>query len=472
MSDKQFPPAFPAKSEDFVEYVPARNWIGGQWRDATTGKTQPVDNPRWAKDFSSVPLSGAEDVDLAVQAAARAFATWSRWPMRERAQIFYKLRELMERDVEELSWLVVHENGKTYDEAKASVLKGIECVEFGASLPNSGGSGEELEVSRGVVCKEIHEPLGVVAGVTPFNFPVMVPLWMLPQAIVGGNTFVLKPSERVPLGAMKLAALLKEAGLPDGVFNIVNGAADVVNALCDHPKIRAMAFVGSTKVAKHVYGRGAATGKTMLCLGGAKNHLILVPDADVKVTAENVVASFTGCAGQRCMAASVLVAVGDVSHVMDAVVEKAKTLQAGKDIGPIITKQAADRIRRYIDEAEKAGAKVIVDGRAAEGQRRGLLGRPDHHRRRHAGDGGVEGRDLRPGAERGARQEPRRGHRAREQPPVRQRLVHLHNQRRRGRLRHASRARRAWSASTSACRCRASRSVSVAGTTASSATAI
>ncbi len=371
MTQQSYPPRFEARDDKFVEYAGAKNWIGGEWRDATNGKSQPVDNPRWGKAFSSVPLSGAEDVDLAVQAASRAFPAWSRMPMRERAQIFYKLKQLMERDVEELSWLVVHENGKTYDEAKASVLKGIECVEFGASLPNAGGSGEELEVSRGVVCKEIHEPLGVVAGVTPFNFPVMVPLWMLPQALVGGNTFVLKPSERVPLGALKLAALFKEAGVPDGVFNIVNGAADVVNALCDHPKIRAMAFVGSTKVAKHVYGRGAQTGKTMLCLGGAKNHLILVPDADVNVTAENVVASFTGCAGQRCMAASVLVAVGDVSKVMDAVVAKAKTLQAGKDIGPIITKQAAERIRRYIDEAEKAGAKVVVDGRGQKGTEEG-----------------------------------------------------------------------------------------------------
>ncbi len=236
-------------------------------------------------------------------------------------------------------------------------------MEFGASLPNSGGAGEELEVSRGVVCREIHEPLGVVAGITPFNFPIMVPLWMLPQAIVGGNAFVLKPSEQVPLGSLKLAALLKEAGLPDGVFNVVHGAADVVNALCDHPTIKAIAFVGSTKVAKLVYARGSASGKSMLCLGGAKNHLIVVPDADLKVTADNVVASFTGCAGQRCMAASVLVAVGDVDHVLSAVTERAKQLEPGKNLGPIINKASVERITRYIDEAEKAGAKVVVDGR-------------------------------------------------------------------------------------------------------------
>jgi malonate-semialdehyde dehydrogenase (acetylating) / methylmalonate-semialdehyde dehydrogenase len=371
MVDDSFPPPFPARSADFVEYVPAKNWIGGAWRDAAAGKTLPIENPRWGKAFSNVPLSGAQDVDLAVQAAARAFATWREVQMKERAQVCFKLKQLMERDLEELSWLVVHENGKTIGEARASVLKGIECVEFGASLPNAGGSGEQLEVSRGVVCKEIHEPLGVVAGITPFNFPIMVPLWMLPQALVGGNAFVLKPSEQVPLGSMKLAALLKEAGLPDGVFNVVNGAADVVNALCDHPGIRAMAFVGSTKVAKHVYARGAQAGKTMLCLGGAKNHLIVVPDADVEVTAENIVASFTGCAGQRCMAASVLVAVGDVSAVLAAVVERAKALEPGDSLGPIINRAAVERIERYIGEAEQSGAKVVVDGRGKRGNAEG-----------------------------------------------------------------------------------------------------
>lgn len=366
-----YPPTFSAKSYDFVEYVPARNWIGGQWRDSIDNQTIPVENPRWGKPFSKVPMSGAADVDQAVQAAATAFKTWRNVPMKERAQVFYRLKALMERDLEELAWLVTHENGKTIEEARASVAKGIECVEFGASLPNAGGSGQEQEVSRGVVCKEIHEPLGVVAGITPFNFPIMVPLWMLPQALVGGNCFVLKPSEQVPLGSLKLAKLLAEAGLPDGVFNIVHGGADVVNALCDHPTIKAIGFVGSTKVAKHVYGRGAAAGKSMLCLGGAKNHLIVVPDADVKVTAENVVASFTGCAGQRCMAASVLVAVGDVDHVLGAVIDKAKQLAPGKELGPIINKGSAERIRRYIDEAEKRGAKIVVDGRNQTGNAEG-----------------------------------------------------------------------------------------------------
>jgi malonate-semialdehyde dehydrogenase (acetylating)/methylmalonate-semialdehyde dehydrogenase len=364
-------PPFSAKSYDFVEYVPTKNWIGGEFCDAKTGKTLPVENPRYGRALSSVPLSGAEDVSLAVEVAEKAQKSWRELPLRERAQVFYRLKHLMERDLDELSWLVTHENGKPFEEARASVEKGIECVEFGASLPNGGGAGEQLEVSRGVLCKQIHEPLGVVAGITPFNFPIMVPLWMLPQALVGGNAFVLKPSEQVPLGSMKLAALLKEAGLPDGVFNVVNGTADVVNALCDHPKIRAIAFVGSTKVARLVYARGAAAGKAMLCLGGAKNHLIVVPDADPRVAVDNIVASFTGCTGQRCMAASVLVAVGDVEHLVSAIVDKAKQLRAGKTLGPVISRAAVERIERYITEAEKSGAKVIVDGRGQKGNAEG-----------------------------------------------------------------------------------------------------
>jgi malonate-semialdehyde dehydrogenase (acetylating)/methylmalonate-semialdehyde dehydrogenase len=199
----------------------------------------------------------------------------------------------------------------------------------------------------------------------------MVPLWKMPQAIVGGNAFILKPSEQVPYGGLKLAALLKEAGLPDGVFQVVNGGPDTVNALCDHPRIKAVAFVGSTKIAKHVYTRGAATGKVMLCLGGAKNHLMVVPDADVPLTAQNVAASFTGCAGQRCMAASVLLAVGPVDHVVEAIVKEAAKIEVGKDLGSIINKPSVDRIVGYIAEAEKLGAKVVLDGRAKRGEPEG-----------------------------------------------------------------------------------------------------
>lgn len=364
-------PAFEATSYDFKEYMPMKNYIGGELSDARDSKGElDIENPRWGKAMSKVTLSGARDVDAAVAAGKKAFEDWSQWPIRERAHVLYNLRELMMKNLKELSWLVSHENGKIYSEAEAEVLKGVECVEFGCSLPNLA-AGNQLEVSRGVACEVACAPVGVVAGVTPFNFPNMVPLWMLPQALTAGNSFVLKPSEQVPLSALRLAQLLEDAGLPKGVFNIVNGGKDVVEALCDHRGIGALGFVGSTRVAKMVYARAAAAGKRALCLGGAKNHLIVVPDADVELTAENVVASFTGCAGQRCMAASVLVAVGDVDPILEAIEERAARMKTGDDMGPINMASSVERIRKYIDDAEKAGAKVIVDGRGAKGTESG-----------------------------------------------------------------------------------------------------
>ena len=360
-------PHFSATSYDFTEYVPARNYIGGEWRDASSTEKLDVTNPRHGRVISTVGMSTEADVAAAVQAAKVAFAEWKSWPMRERAQILYKARELMLRDLEELTWLVSHENGKTYEESKAEVLKGIECMEYGCSLPNLG-AGEKLVVSRGVTCEVVHEPLGVVAGITPFNFPFMVPLWMLPQALVGGNCFILKPSEVVPLSSLKLVALFEEAGLPKGVLSLVQGGRWAVEALCDHPDIKAIAFVGSTRVAKLVYARAAASGKTALCLGGAKNHLIVVPDADLELTAENVMASYTGCAGQRCMAASVLVAVGDVQPIIDEIARRSAALVTGRDMGPEISQAAVDRITGYVDQAAKMGAKVLVDGRGIQGE--------------------------------------------------------------------------------------------------------
>jgi malonate-semialdehyde dehydrogenase (acetylating)/methylmalonate-semialdehyde dehydrogenase len=282
--------------------------------------------------------------------------------MRERAQVLYRLKALLERDLDELSWLVSHENGKTYAEGKGDVEKGIECVEFAASL-HMMGEGGQLDVSRGVNCRVTHEPLGVVAGIVPFNFPVMVPLWMIPNALMAGNAFILKPSEVVPYGAMKLAQLLQEAGLPDGLFNVVNGQRECVEAIVDHPDIKAVGFVGSTKVAKLLYARGAAVGKRMLCLGSAKNHVIVVPDADPELTASNIVASSYGCAGQRCMASSLMVAVGDVQHIIDRIAGNVRALRLGEDMGCIISKASKERIEGYITGAEKAGAKVLVDGR-------------------------------------------------------------------------------------------------------------
>ncbi len=362
--------AFKADSYAFLKAPPAQNLIGGQWCPSSSAAADPVINPRHGEAMSSVPMSVAEDVDAAVAAATKAYPAWKAWPMRERALVFYRLRALLESERESLAWLVSHENGKIYSQALAEVDKAIECVEFGCALPNLA-AGTQLDVSRGVNCQISYEPRGVVAGVTPFNFPLMVPLWMLPQALVAGNCFVLKPSEQVPLSMIRLAELFAQAGLPPGVLNLVHGGRAAVEALCDHPDIRAFAFVGSTPVAKAVYGRSATTGKVALCLGGAKNHLIVVPDADVELTAENVVASFTGCSGQRCMAAANLVAVGDVDHIIAAIVEKAGRLVPGRDHGALTNASSIDRIRGYIDRAEAGGAKVLVDGRDKRGEEAG-----------------------------------------------------------------------------------------------------
>ncbi len=353
---------FSARSYEFTTYVDCKNWIGGEWVDAQSGETKPVDCPRHGKAMGNVAWSATSDVDAAVAAAAAAFPGWKATPLKERAQVFYRAKKIMEDKLEELSWLLSHENGKTIAQARGEVLKAIECMEFGCSLPNVA-QGDQLDVSRGINCATTHEPVGVCAGVVPFNFPTMVPLWMLPQAIVSGNTFVLKPSEQVPYGAMRLAEVFKEAGLPDGVLNIVNGGKETVEALCDNETIKALAFVGSTKVAKIVYERGAKTGKKVVCLGGAKNHLVVVPDAEIKLTSETVVASAYGCAGQRCMAASVMVAVGDVQHIIDRMVEITEGMTLGQDMGSIINPQSVERINRYITEAEAKGAKILVDGR-------------------------------------------------------------------------------------------------------------
>ncbi len=357
---------FSARSYAFTEQSDALNWIGGKFVPAASGQSLPVENPRHARTMGRVVLSGPADIEAAAQAAQAARKEWAAMPVRERADIFYRLKGLLQRDIEELAWLVSHENGKTYAEGRASVEKAIECVEFGYALGNMG-AGEQLDVSRGVNCRVDHEPLGIVAGVSPFNFPLMVCMWMLPQALVGGNAFLLKPSEVVPFSAGRLAQLVKEAGVPDGIFNIVNGGADAVNALCDHPGIKAIGFVGSTRVGRMVYARGGATGKSMLCLGGAKNHLMIVPDADRSLTAANVVASFTGCAGQRCMAASVLLAVGNVDATLGDIVTGASKIRLGEDMGAIISKAAFERITGYIDDAERRGAKVLLDGRTASG---------------------------------------------------------------------------------------------------------
>jgi malonate-semialdehyde dehydrogenase (acetylating)/methylmalonate-semialdehyde dehydrogenase len=268
--------------------------------------------------LGQVLVSTASDVAAAVERAQKAFAEWGQTPVKERVQPLFRFKQLMEQNIADLSRLVSAESGKTVDEAEAGIRKGLEVVEFATALPCLGQGGK-LEVSRQVDCFSRRYPLGVVAGVTPFNFPAMVPLWMYPLAIATGNCFLLKPSEQVPLTSERVAQLLADAGLPEGVFQVVQGDRTTVESLLDHPGIVALAFVGSTRVARHVYQRGVAVGKRVLALGGAKNHLVVVPDADPITSAQNIVASATGCAGQRCMAASVLITVGDCSPVLDAV---------------------------------------------------------------------------------------------------------------------------------------------------------
>ena len=289
---------------------------------------------------------------------------WSTLPIKDRVQVFYRYKNLLEKNLNELSVLVHEENGKTMSEAKAEIEKSIELTEFACSLPQLV-QGELLEVSKGVECRSERYPVGIVASITPFNFPFMVPNWSMPNALTLGNAMILKPSEQVPISAMRIAELLSEAGLPDGIFNIVHGDKDIVNAICDHADIDAVSFVGSTKIAKIVYQRATSHNKRALTLGGAKNYLLVLPDANPEMTASDVAASMSGCAGQRCMAAAAVLAVGNVDRIIEGICEKAKTIIPGKNLGSVISKEAQTRIENYISEAEEQGAVILVDGRGA-----------------------------------------------------------------------------------------------------------
>jgi malonate-semialdehyde dehydrogenase (acetylating) / methylmalonate-semialdehyde dehydrogenase len=348
-----------------MKYPALQNFVDGKLVASQSNKTLEVTSPLDGNLLSTVPLSVAADLDAAVAAAQKAFAKWSTTSIKERVQVFYRYRNLLEKNMDELSKLVQEENGKTYDEAKAEVEKSIELTEFACSLPQMIG-GEILEVSKGVECRTDYCAIGVVASIVPFNFPSMVPNWTIPNAIALGNTMILKPSEVVPLSSMRIAELLTEAGLPNGVLNIVHGDREMVEAICDHPNIEAVSFVGSTKVAKIVYARAAANFKRVLALGGAKNHLLVLPDAHPTMTATNVTASMSGCAGQRCMAASAMVAVGKVDHIIDQICVEAKKVVPGVNLGAVISKAAKERIEKYITEAEQQGAKILVDGRNAK----------------------------------------------------------------------------------------------------------
>lgn len=338
-----------------------KNYISGHFVDSSNKKIDVV-SPLDGTLLSKVPISGVDTLDQAVSAAVKAFPAWSATPIKERVQIIFNYRNLLQKYRAELTELITLENGKIKSEAEAEVDKAIELCEFAVSLPQLI-PGEILEVSKGVDCKTDRIPLGVVASITPFNFPCMVPNWTIPNVLTLGNCMVLKPSESVPLTANRIAEILTEAGLPDGVFNVVHGAQEIVEGICDHHDIKAVSFVGSTKVAKIVYKRATGNLKRCLALGGAKNHLIVLPDAQLEMTASNITASMSGCAGQRCMAASAMVGVGEIDHIISKVCEEAKKIIPGENLGSVISKAAKDRIEKYITEAEQAGAKVLVDGR-------------------------------------------------------------------------------------------------------------
>ncbi|MDB4989696.1 MAG: methylmalonate-semialdehyde dehydrogenase, partial [Myxococcaceae bacterium] len=321
-----------------------------------------VTSPYTGQLLGSVPDSGVDAVAQVVASARQAAAAWQGTSIKQRTVPLFRFRELLLAHLDELSRSAARECGKTLDEARAGILKGIEVVEFALSLQNLDAGGS-LEVSQGVRCEVRREPLGVVAGITPFNFPAMVPLWLFPIAITLGNTFVLKPSEKVPLTAVRLGELMREAGYPAGVFSVVHGGRQAVDALLEHPDIAAYGFVGSSKVARHVYARGAALDKRVLALGGAKNTLILAPDAAAKLAVPGIVASFTGCAGQRCMAGSLLVAVGSCDAMIEQVVASARMLRLGHDMGAIIDAPSVARLEAAIERGVADGARLLLDGR-------------------------------------------------------------------------------------------------------------
>jgi malonate-semialdehyde dehydrogenase (acetylating)/methylmalonate-semialdehyde dehydrogenase len=341
-----------------------KNLVGGGWRSATGGRTLEVTSPYTGQAIGSVGLSNASDVDAAVTAASRAVAAWAATPIRERTTPLRRFHDLVTRHSADLANTVALESGKTPAEALAGIQRGLEVVDYALSLPNVD-DGAYLEVSRGVTCEVRREPLGVVAGVTPFNFPAMVPMWMFPVALTLGNAFVLKPSERVPMTACRLGELMMEAGYAPGLFSVVHGDRETVHAIVDHPDVRAVGFVGSTPAARGVYVRATSQGKRALCLGGAKNHLIVAPDADEGLTVRGVVDSFTGCAGQRCMAGSALVLIGAADRVLDAIVRAAARIELGSGMGALIDRAARERIAAAIATAASEGAQVLLDGRGA-----------------------------------------------------------------------------------------------------------
>ena len=346
------------------------HFIGGQVVDKAGERYADVFNPALGEPCARVTLAGVDDVNAAVSAAAAAFPAWSATPPLSRARVLFKYLQLCQQHADDFAALITREHGKTFSDAQGEVARGIDMVEFAVGIPQMLKGEFTDQIARGIDAWSMRQPLGVVAGITPFNFPVMVPMWMFPVAIACGNTFVLKPSERDPSPSMLHARLLQEAGLPDGVFNVVQGDKTAVDALLDHREVQAISFVGSTPIAEYIYARGSAAGKRVQALGGAKNHMVVMPDADMEMAVDALIGAAYGSAGERCMAISVVVAIGDAGDKLVAALAErtaklkiADGMSEGAEMGPVVTQAARQRIERLIGEGVEQGATLVVDGR-------------------------------------------------------------------------------------------------------------
>jgi malonate-semialdehyde dehydrogenase (acetylating) / methylmalonate-semialdehyde dehydrogenase len=349
------------------------HYINGAKVDTSSGRYADVFNPALGEPCARVALGTADEVDAAVAAASAAFPSWSATPPLTRARVLFKYLQLCQQHTDEFAAMLTREHGKTFSDAQGEVARGIEMIEFAVGIPQLLKGEFTDQISRGIDAWSMRQALGVVAGITPFNFPVMVPMWMFPMAIACGNTFVLKPSERDPSPSLLHAKLLKEAGLPDGVFNVIQGDKLTVDAILDHPEIQAVSFVGSTPIAQYIYARGSANGKRVQALGGAKNHMVVMPDADMDMAVDALMGAAYGSAGERCMAISVVVAVGDAGDkLVGALAERTAALKirdgmaSDAEMGPVVTAAAKDRIERLIGEGVEQGAALLVDGRGCK----------------------------------------------------------------------------------------------------------
>ena len=436
------------------------HWIGGESVRGDSGRKGPVYNPATGEQTSEVTFASVDDIDRAVATASDAHSTWRHFSLSKRAELFFRIYQLVDEHRDDLARLLTAEHGKVLSDAHGEVQRGIEVIEYVCGIPELLKGAYSEQASSGIDVYSIRQPLGVVAGITPFNFPVMVPMWMWAPAIACGNTFILKPSEKDPSASLLTAELLKEAGLPDGVFNVVQGDKIAVDAILQHPGIAAVSFVGSTPIARYVYENGTKAGKRVQALGGAKNHMIVLPDADIDMAADAAVSAGYGSAGERCMAVSVVVAVGDAADpLVDAIKGRLPAVKVGDGLDPVLRDgpprhAGASRQGRVVPRLRARTGRDARGRRPRDrtGQRR-LLPRRLVARRRDTGDGRVPRRDLRARALRRARADLRRGAPARQREPVRQRRGALHARRRRRPPVPVRRRTSAWSGSTSRSRC-------------------